>query len=113
MEEIKQAFNMLVLEVLKFLGLVASILVVNFLTILRNNVKNNIIKRKVLDWAVSKAIKMEGDEFAKFTNTEKWARLVENAAKVGITEDMLKQFESDIIGAVEEWKNCKKSNNIL
>jgi hypothetical protein len=105
MEEIKEAFHPVIVELMKFLAIGVSLLLVNILTMLRNNVKDSFLKRKVLKWAINKAIKMESKEFAKFTNDEKWARLVEHAKKLGITEAMLKRFEAEIMGAVEQWKN--------
>jgi hypothetical protein len=108
MEEIKEAFQPVVVEFFKFLAVLASLLLINILTILRSKVKDNWVKNKALSWAINKAIKMEGEEFEKFTNSEKWAHLVEGGAKVGITEAMLKSVEASIMGAVEAWKNDNK-----
>ena len=105
MEEIKEALRPLTVEFFKFLAVVVSVLLINILTIIRNSVKDSFVKKRILKWAVNKAIKMEGKEFEKLTNDEKWKRLVSHAEKVGITEAMLKKFEAEIMGAVESWKN--------
>ena len=108
MEEIKEALQPVMVELMKLIAVIISVLLVNILTILRNSVKERFVKKRILSWAVAKAIKMEGKEFEKFTNTQKWLRLVEHAEKVGITEAELKRFEADIMGAVENWKNEQK-----
>jgi DNA integrity scanning protein DisA with diadenylate cyclase activity len=105
MEEIKEALHPLMVEFFKFLAVVVSLLLINILTIIRNSVKDSFIKRRILKWAVNKAIKMEGKEFEKLTNREKWQRLVSQAEKIGITEAVLIKFEAEIMGAVEEWRN--------
>ncbi len=105
MEEIREALQPLALEFLKFLAVVVSVLLINILTILRNSVKDSFIKRKVLNWAINKAIKMEGEAFKDFTNEKKWERLVYHAERVGIKEKDLLRFEAEIMGAVEEYLN--------
>jgi hypothetical protein len=108
MAEIKEAFHPVVVEFFKFLTVVVSVLLVNILALLRNSVKDTFLKRKILGWAINKAIKMEDKEFECLTNSEKWARLVRHAEKIGITEAMLLKFEAEIMGAVEQWKNENK-----
>jgi hypothetical protein len=108
-DAIKEAWQPVAVELMKFLAVVVSLLIVNILTILRNRFKDNILKVKILDWAIAKAIKMEGKEFEGWKNSSKWQRLVEHAAKVGITEAMLKKFEAEIMAGVENYKSYEQT----
>lgn len=107
MSGIKEAWQPVIDNFLKFLAVLVVALIMNILTILRNQVKDNIFKRKFLDWAIAKAIKLAKEKSEQLTNSEKWEELVKKAAKLGVTEAMMKKHEAEIMAGVEKWNNLR------
>ncbi len=95
-------------EAFKLLGVVVCLIITKLLGTMTTQVKDSFWKRKILDWAIEKAIKMEDAKFEALTNSQKWERLVEHANKLGITEAILKKFEAEIMAGVEAWKNQRR-----